>query len=241
MKPPEYNIRAVTNGGSFMPADQKVLDILTTMNALITRSHVRLPNGYHATDYIDMDSVYPHTAELKKLCRMMAMAFKVDGIEAVIGPANGAVALSQHTAAALTGQMGYSVLSLFADKELVPGQPPRFFLRPAYKKLVTGRKFLVVEDILVTGFSIRQVVQLIENHGGEVAGVSCIWNREELRRDSLGVGKLNCLVNQRLDSWENEQACPHCRAGLPLAADLFGNKELANRNLTVAQGRRTGT
>lgn len=173
---------------------------------------------------------------------MMAMAFKPDGIEAVIGPANGAVALSQHVAAALSGQMGYPVLSLFADKDLIPNAPPRFFLRPAYQKLVAGKKFMVVEDIVVTGFSIRQVIDLIHEHGGEVAGVSCIWNREELRRQDLGnIGKLHCLINQRLDSWRNDRDCPQCRAGIPLAADLFGNREIANRNLTAAQGRRTGT
>ncbi len=63
------------------------------------------------------------------------------------------------------------MLGIWADK----AKPSGFAIeRDGFAKAIKGRKVLVLEDIINTMFSIKQVIELVREHGGEVVGVGCI-------------------------------------------------------------------
>ena len=75
-----------------------------------------------------------------------------------------------------------------------------------------GQKVLVVEDVVTTGGSVREVIGIVRAAGGEVVGVGSIVDRTGGKSD-FGV-PFKAVVSLEVESWEPEN-CPLCRAGAP--------------------------
>ena len=209
--------------------EQEVLQILGKVGAVITDSHIVYTSGKHGTAYVNKDAVYPHTAETSHLCRAIAERFADDEVEVVIAPAIGGVVLSQWMAHHLSGMNGHEVLGVYAEK-FEGGNA--FIIGRGYDKLITGRRVLVVEDVLTTGGSARQVVKATRTAGGTVVGLGVICNRGGITPpDVADVPKLFALVNLTLHAW-SEKMCPLCRQGAPINIDVgHGHKFLARHPL----------
>src|SRR5262249_57130457 len=96
--------------------------------------------------YVNKDAVYPHTARVSELCRLLADAAAPLRPEVVCGPALGGIILSQWTAHHL------GVLAVYAEKTPEGG----LALRRGYDRLVARRRGLVGEDIITPGGSGKQ-------------------------------------------------------------------------------------
>jgi len=103
------------------------------------------------------------------------------------------------------GQLG--VRSIFAEKE-GNGRVFRrgFNLRP-------GERVLIVDDILTTGGSVRQVMAAVTKRGGVVAGVGVLVDRSDKELD-LGVSLFSC--HRAITVTYEPQDCPLCADGVPL-------------------------
>lgn len=203
--------------------EQEVLRVLGKVGAVIADSHIvyTSASGKHGTAYINKDALYPHTAKTSGLCRAIAERFADDSVEVVIAPAIGGVILSQWTAHHLTEMNGYEVLAVYAEKS----DGNAFVIRRGYDKLIVGKNVLVVEDVLTTGGSAKEVIRATRAIGGNVIGLGVLWNRGGITPpDVADVPKLTALVNIKLDAYD-ETACPLCERNVPINTDVGKGRE----------------
>lgn len=198
-------------------ANQKaVLEVLSSVNAVITDSHIVYTSRKHGSAYVNKDAVYPYTRKTSWLCSQIAKTFENDGVEVVIAPAVGAVILSQWTAHHLSSLTGRDVLSAYADKASDGG----FIIKRGYDKLIKGKRVLIVEDVINTGGSAKETVVAVRSCGGLVIGVGALCNRGDATPESLGdVPGLVALVDVQMDAWD-EKDCPLCKARVPINTDV---------------------
>jgi orotate phosphoribosyltransferase len=76
-----------------------------------------------------------------------------------------------------------------------------------------GEKILVVEDVITTGGSTKEVIDVVEGLGGKVVGVGSIIDRSAGKID-FGV-KFEALAKVKVETYQ-ESACPLCKAGIPV-------------------------
>lgn len=234
--------------------ERDVLAVLSRVGAVITGSHVVYTSGRHGRDYVNKDALYPHTRETALLCRVLAERFASDGIEVVVAPAVGGIALSRELARSLGEMCFREVLTLFAEREehllvkaekemapfrdypfvtINPGTEivtrlPGFTLKRGYEKLVYLKKALVVEDVLTTGGSAKKTVEAVRLRGGRVVAVGALCNRGGVSADDVGAPRLESLVSVNLDSW-SEAECPLCAEGVPVNVEVGKGRDFLAR------------
>jgi orotate phosphoribosyltransferase len=195
-------------------SNNETLAILERVGAIITGSHIVYTSGRHGSSYINKDALYPHTAETSAVCAHIARPFARAGVEVVAGPTIGGVILAQWVAHHLSAQAASPVLAVYAEEEQRGEECCRVFRR-GYGEMLRGRRVLVVEDVLTTGGSARQVVAAVREMQGEVVGVGALCNRGGLTAETLGVPYFIALVSLALESWE-VAACPLCKQDIPI-------------------------
>ncbi len=206
--------------------EQEVLQTLGKVGALITDSHIVYTSGKHGTAYINKDAVYPHTKETSDLCQAIAKQFANDNVEAVIAPAIGGVILSQWTAHHLSAITGREVLGVYAEKT---ENGNAFIIKRGYDKIVAEKNILVVEDVLTTGNSAKQVIEATRALNANIVGLGVLCNRGGImREDVANPSKLFALVNIKLNTWE-EAECPLCAQNAPINTNVGKGREYLAR------------
>ena len=195
------------------PADAEA--ILRESGALLEDDHFVYISGQHGSGWIDKDAVYPHTERTSALAAMIAAQVADEHIEVVCGPATGGLIIAQWVAHHL------GVLAVFGEHgEALPGEQHAdgerpFVIKRGYDRIVAGRRVLVVDDVVNTGFSIRGTIEAVRARGGDVEVAASVCNRGALAPQRVGVARLLDLTDIKLDSWPREQ-CPLCRGGVPV-------------------------
>lgn len=162
--------------------------------------HFRLTSGRHSDRYFQCALVLQHPEYCGQLCRALADRFAGEEVDSVIGPAMGGILVAYEVARVL------GVRSIFAERENgVMTLRRGFTIRP-------GEKLLVVEDVITTGGSVLEVMNVVRKAGGELAGVGVLVNRSGGTVD-LGV-RTESLLNVPAVSYKPDD-CPLCREGLP--------------------------
>lgn len=133
---------------------------------------------------------------------MISDHFRRYQIDVVAGPTTGGIILAHEVAR----QMG--VRSIFAEKE---DEDKRAFRRGF--GIGPGEKVLIVDDILTTGKSTRQVVELVNEQKGDIVGIGVLVNRSE-EELNFGVPLFSCL--RSVTPTYKPSECPLCAAGVPL-------------------------
>jgi orotate phosphoribosyltransferase len=119
------------------------------------------------------------------------------------------------------------VYGVYAEKE-----GDSFAIRRGYGRLITGKKVLVVDDVLTTGGSVTKVIEAVRSIDGIVVGLGVICNRGGVTAHDVAVPKLVSLAQIDLDSWRAED-CPLCAQNVPINIDVGKGREfLANANLS---------
>jgi orotate phosphoribosyltransferase len=94
---------------------------------------------------------------------------------------------------------------------------------------------LVVEDILTTGGSARQVVEAVQRQGGSVVGVGALCNRGDVSAATLGAPALFALTAVPLTSYAPEE-CPLCAAGVPINTRVGKGAAFVAQRRTIEPG-----
>jgi orotate phosphoribosyltransferase len=168
----------------------------------ILEGHFLLTSGLHSPIYWEKFRVLQFPKYTRRLCRLISEHFKKEKIDVVAGPTTGGIILAYEVA----GQLG--VRGIFAEKE---GAYQRVFKRGFSIK--PGERVLIVDDILTTGKSIREVLSLVKEQGGEAIGIGVLVDRSEKKHD-FGVPLFSCL--RSITPAYEPQDCPLCAAGVPL-------------------------
>jgi orotate phosphoribosyltransferase len=160
-----------------------------------------LTSGRHSDTYVEKFRLLENPAHTETLCRLIAEYFRSQGVKLVAGPTTGGIIISYEVAR----QLG--VRGVFAERSDGGRSFERGFI------IEPGERILVVDDILTTGGSIRDVLEAVRAAGGEPIGVGVLLDRTGGQID-FGVPLFSChsLV---VPSYEPE-ACPQCAAGVPL-------------------------
>ncbi len=175
--------------------------LLQSRGALL-RGHFQFASGRHGDTYIEKFRILQWPDLTEEFCRQIAGRFRgTAGL--VAGPTTGGVILAYETAR----QLGtYAIIA--ERKETGPG---REFKRGF--QVGQGDRVLVVDDVLTTGGSVREVIDAIRERGAEVVGVGMLVDRTGGKVD-FGVPFFACLPLEVV-SWAPE-ACPLCKEGVPL-------------------------
>jgi orotate phosphoribosyltransferase len=167
----------------------------------LQEGHFLLTSGLHSPVYWEKFRVLQYPSYTERLCRLIAEHFKKDDIEVVAGPTTGGIILAFEVAR----QLG--VKSIFAEKE----GTKRIFRRSL--TLNQGARVLVVDDVLTTGGSIKEVLDAVKHMGGMVIGVGVLVDRtrQELKFDA----PLFSCLHTPAATYE-PGVCPLCASDVPL-------------------------
>jgi orotate phosphoribosyltransferase len=181
---------------------EEILSIFKKTGAMLT-GHFVLTSGRHSDRYFQCARVleYPRYCEL--LCRELVRKWgdgELAGVETVIGPALGGILVSYEVARVLGAR------SLFTERE-----NGIMTLRRGFT-LSPGERVLVVEDVITTGGSVREVIAVAREAGAQVAGVAVLVDRSN-GNANLDV-PLRALLTIPVVTYSPEE-CPLCREGIP--------------------------
>lgn len=180
--------------------EKEVLKIFETHNALL-KGHFKLSSGLHSGGYLQCALVLQHPDVSERLSAELGKRFSKEKIGVVIGPALGGITLAYEVARAL------GVRGIFAER-----QDGKMVLRRGFF-VAKGEKALVVEDVVTTGGSAKEVMEVVKNSGGVVAGVGTIIDRSD-RPIDFGV-RFEALARIKVGTF-TEAACPLCEDGLAI-------------------------
>jgi orotate phosphoribosyltransferase len=177
-----------------------VLDLFRQSGALL-EGHFRLTSGLHSPGYLQCALVLQHPASAEALGRALASKIGTAGATAVLSPALGGLIIGHEVARAL------SVRALFAER--VDGA---LALRRGFT-LSPSDRVVVIEDVVTTGGSTRETIDVARKSGATVIAAGSIIDR------SGGAGGLDtpyhALVTLSLPTYPPE-TCPLCAAGSPV-------------------------
>ena len=177
--------------------EKDILKIFKEEKALLS-GHFLLSSGLHSPNYMQCALVLQKPWLAEKFCRELAKKCRSLKAQVVIGPALGGMLVSYEMGRAL------AVRSLFAER--VDGT---FTLRRGFS-LKRNEKVLVGEDVVTTGKSTYEVVEVVEKAGAEVVGVASIVDRSD--GAAIFTQEFRSLLKINIKSYRPED-CPICREG----------------------------
>lgn len=186
-----------------------ILEKLEEIGAIFTDKHFVYASGMHGSGYINMDIMFPNIELMSELCKDLSTPF--DGqFDVIAAPATGGIVLS--VLSALSAQCP----GVWADKT---GDGGFVFERAGFADAITGKRVLVVEDLLTTGGSVEKVCRAVEQEGGVVIGVSVVCNRGNVTKDTLKVPRLESLANVSFEA-QDSGSCSLCAERIPIVANM---------------------
>lgn len=212
-----------------MMNDPKIMQMFRDVGAVVSDSHFVYTSGRHSSVYINKDALYLHTSVISSLCQEMARPYEPASIDVVVGPAMGGIILSQWVAHHLNvRRAGGETLAVYAQKgnDAVDKQ---FYFARGYDAHIPGKHILISEDILTTGGSARQVVELIRRHGGNVVGLTVLCNRGNVQPQDVGGVPIHALTSVDLHTYAPED-CPLCENHVPINTTLGKGKAFLERH-----------
>ena len=181
--------------------NEAVLQTFLDCSALLT-GHFLLTSGLHSSRYLQCALVLQHPNIAEKLCAALAAKAQADDnigpIDLVVAPALGGVIVAHEVARAL------SVRALFTERQETTMTMRRGF------QINPGERCFVVEDVVTTGGSTREVMEVVRAVGGVVAGAGSLIDRSGGAVD-LGVPR-HALAVLEVPTYQSED-CPMCQAG----------------------------
>jgi orotate phosphoribosyltransferase len=177
------------------------IELLLETTGAIRHGHFQLSSGLHSGFYCQCALLFEHPRHTEKLAQGLAEKVARLHIDAVAAPALGGIVLGYELARALNAR------SVFVERDTKGDFALRRF------SLGTGEHVLVAEDVLTTGASVQETIEVVRRAGGNVVGVAAIMDR------SGGQAKFDvphfALYTQPIENYPPGD-CPLCRQGKPL-------------------------
>ena len=178
----------------------EILDVFRRCSALL-EGHFRLSSGLHSPGYLQCALVLQHPAHAAALGQDIAAGVAALKPTVVLSPALGGVIIGHEVARAL------GIRALFAER-----QNAILTLRRGFR-LSECERVVIVEDVLTTGGSTKETMEVARAAGATVVAATAIIDRSG-GRASLDV-PLHALVDLSLPTYQPDR-CPLCEQGVPL-------------------------
>jgi orotate phosphoribosyltransferase len=169
------------------------------------KGHFLLSSGLHSGDYLQC-ALYlaePRRAADAGARLAETVARMAAGIDLVVAPAMGGLIIGHETARSLR------LPFLFTERD-----HGEMTLRRGFA-VAPGQRVVVVEDVVTTGMSTREVIRVLEAAGAEVVGLASLVNRSGTA-NPFGPRPFFALLEASFPTWSAD-ACPLCRDGVPIA------------------------
>ena len=167
-----------------MSERDQILSIFRSTEALL-EGHFVLTSGRHSASYFQCAKVLQHPEYLTAFSIMIADEFEDQAPDVVISPAIGGVVLGTEVGT----QLGCR--TIFAERK-----EGNMVIRRGFH-IEKGEKVLVVEDVITTGGSVREVMDLVEKAGGNILGVGVLVDRSNgsvtLHNNQYSIVKLDAV------------------------------------------------
>lgn len=181
-----------------MPSD--IRQLLEETGALLT-GHFRLSSGLHSPNYVQCARLLEHPRNAKAIGADLAA--RISGAQKIVAPALGGVIIGYTVADAL------GVPFVFTERK-----DGAMTLRRGFT-IGEGERVVIVEDVVTTGKSTRETVDVVTQQGGRVIGFASILNRSG--KPNPFDAPYEALLALNLDTF-SEADCPLCAKGIPLDA-----------------------
>jgi orotate phosphoribosyltransferase len=188
------------------PQAESVLELFRSTGAYL-EGHFRLTSGLHSAEYLQCALVLQHPAAAERLGRSLAQELRTlapGKIDLVASPALGGLIIGHEVARALGTRF------LFTERDAATG---KMTLRRGFT-VAPGETAVVVEDVITTGGSTTDVIEVLRAAGASVRAAGSIIDRSGGRAD-VGVPRV-ALATLQVAAHHMEE-CPLCARGIPLA------------------------
>ena len=142
----------------------EILNIFKRTNALL-EGHFVLTSGRHSSSYFQCAKVLQYPKYLNLFAQAIANNFMNINIDAVISPAIGGIVLGTEVGRLL------NVKTIFAERKRGDMCIRRGF------EIKENDKILVIEDVITTGGSVKEVIDEVTKLGGKISGVGVLVDR----------------------------------------------------------------
>lgn len=191
---------------------QEIIEIFIKCGVLM-EGHFLLTSGKHSEKYLQCARLFQEPKYAAEIVNILSEKLKKYEAQMVIAPAIGGIILSYEVGRQL------NIKSIFAERENGKMELRRGF------HINKGTKVLVVEDVVTTGGSVKEVIELVENCGGDIRAIGSIVDRSK--------GKANfkypyeSVLQINIDTYEKDE-CPLCATGsIPYKP---GSKKMEQKN-----------
>ena len=181
-------------------SDKEIMAMFLESNALL-EGHFLLTSGRHSDKYFQCAKVLQYPEYNNKICSIIVEHFKSFEFDTVIAPALGGIIVGQEVARQLNKKF------IFAERE-----EKVLSLRRGFT-IDKGEKFLVCEDVVTTGGSVFEVMNIISQNGGIAVGVGFIVDRSNGKVQFGFPQKSTICLN--VVSHDKED-CPMCKSNIDL-------------------------
>ncbi len=178
---------------------EQITKVFQELGAL-KNGHFQLTSGLHSGQYMQCAAVFEQPYEANKIIEQLCQSLPKD-IDTVIAPAIGGIA------------MGYAVASklkkrfIFAERE-----NDKMTLRRGFN-LSPQEKILIVEDVVTTGGSVQEIIEIAIENQCSIQGVAALVNRSQGKADFQV--PFTALLNMDIQTYQPHE-CPFCKAGKPI-------------------------
>lgn len=169
---------------------------------VLKEGHFLLASGLHSRYYFEKFRLLEKPDLLTPFCEELARACEKLNPDSICGPTTGGVIIAYEVARLLKKRC------LFAEKT----EGGRGFLRN--QQITNGESFVVVDDVLTTGGSVRASMEAVSQKGGEVIAVGVLIDRSEKSPD-FGL-PLYSVYRSPVKNHVPEE-CPLCEKDIPLS------------------------
>ena len=179
---------------------QDIIELFEKSNALL-KGHFKLTSGRHSDVYYEKFTLLKQPALCTKICEQMALMYKDSGVQTIVGPTTGGIIIAYDVARYL------GIEAIYAE----PGEEGRVFKRGF--SLDKGQKVVIVDDVLTTGRSVFEVIDLVKSYEADIIGICLMLDRSN--------GKVqfdypfSALASVEANNWEPGE-CPLCAKGMEI-------------------------
>jgi orotate phosphoribosyltransferase len=177
------------------------LEAAIKRTGVLKQGHFLLSSGRHSDQYMQMAQLLQYPAEAKEAGHAIARLFADQEIDLVVGPALGGVIIAHEVASSL------GVRCIFAERKEGEMQIRRGF------EVEAGERVLVIEDVVTTGGSVKEVIALLKEREANIIGVGSLVDRTK-GENPFDV-PYKALKAVQIESYVAEE-CPLCKEGIPV-------------------------
>ena len=184
----------------------KSIDVISVLRqtGAVMEGHFKLTSGFHSKYYLQCARLLQYPTKTFTLVdaavHELGDTLNPDNVDTVISPAMGGILFGYLLGLKLSKKM------IFTERKDKGMELRRGF------ELKPGERVLIAEDVITTGGSVFEVIEICKSAGADIKGIICIVDRSENVKFEY---PLNYLIKLQVDKFEPEN-CPLCKSGVDI-------------------------